>query len=107
MIPTDDVRYGIYFLISAAMFGYLALIAIWRMAYKPSRGRAAITAFAVSWMMLSAQNGATRLDWITKELARGWQTEVIRLACAVSLAWLVAEYGRGNLVAHHRKDDNT
>lgn len=99
-MPTDDVRFGIYFVVSAAMFGYLALIAIWRMVYKPSRGRLAIAAFAVSWMLLCAQNAAVRFDWITRGLASGWESEVIRLACAASLAWLVAEYGRGQLVAH-------
>ena len=99
-MPDADIRFGIYFAVSAAMFGYLALIAVWRMVYKPSRGRLAIAAFAVSWMLLNAQNAAIRLDWIERGLARGWQSETIRLACALSLAWLVAEYGRGKLIAH-------
>lgn len=88
-------RIGTYWGLSALGFAWFAWLAVRRLIYEPTRLRASIVAFAMSWSLLCANNALFRFDIVEASSLSAWEAETIRAFSVASLLWLCWEFRSG------------
>lgn len=96
MIPDAGHRIGLYWMGDALMLAWLARMAAGRLRTGLNRPRASILAFAVSWLVLTADFAAIRFGLTHYDPMNGWTSEIVRAASVVSLGWMAWEYRSGS-----------